>query len=72
MPPDARPPRPLSATLSRHLGYATVHTSFQRPEAPVDEFVTLRLPFRIIKCLMGLDENIGRVVELICEEKFKT
>jgi DNA-binding response OmpR family regulator len=36
------------------------------------EVVTLRLPSRIVKCLAGIDENIERAVELICEEKFKT
>ncbi|MDT5294862.1 MAG: hypothetical protein QOJ76_1742 [Acidobacteriota bacterium] len=35
------------------------------------EVVTLRLPSRIVKCLTGIDENIERAVELICEEKFK-
>lgn len=35
------------------------------------EVVTLRLPSRIIKCLSGIDENIERAVEMICEEKFK-
>ncbi len=35
------------------------------------EVVTLRLPSRIVKCLTGIDENIERAVELICEDKFK-
>ena len=44
------------------------------PKTTTEEYqvVTLRLPSRIVKCLMGLDENIERAVELICEEKFKT
>ena len=43
------------------------------PKTTTEEYqvVTLRLPSRIVKCLMGLDENIERAVELICEEKFK-
>jgi two-component system response regulator VicR len=35
------------------------------------EVVTLRLPSRIVKCLSGVDQNIERAVELICEERFK-
>ncbi|HEV2860703.1 MAG TPA: response regulator [Pyrinomonadaceae bacterium] len=44
------------------------------PKTTTEEYqvVTLRLPTRIVRCLMGLDENIERAVELICEEKFKT
>lgn len=47
--------------------------AFSDPKTTTEEYqvVTLRLPSRIIKCLMGLDENIERAVELICEEKFK-
>lgn len=36
------------------------------------EVVTLRLPSRIVRCLSGIDENIERAVELICEERFGT
>jgi DNA-binding response OmpR family regulator len=36
------------------------------------EVVTLRLPARIVKCLSGLDENIERAVEMLCEERFKS
>src|SRR3954469_20757095 len=41
------------------------------PKTATEEYevVTLRLPSRIIKCLSGIDENIERAVELICEEK---
>ena len=44
------------------------------PKTTTEEYqvVTLRLPTRIVSCLMGLDENIERAVELICEEKFKS
>ena len=44
------------------------------PKTTTEEYqvVTLRLPSRIVRCLMGLDENIERAVELICEEKFKS
>ena len=44
------------------------------PKTTTEEYevVTLRLPSRIVKCLMGLNENIERAVELISEEKFKT
>lgn len=43
------------------------------PKTITEEYqvVTLRLPLRIIKCLSGLDENIERAVERICEEKFQ-
>ena len=43
------------------------------PKTTTEEYqvVTLRLPSRIVKCLTGIDENIERAVELICEEKFK-
>lgn len=44
------------------------------PKITTEEYqvVTLRLPTRIVRCLMGVDENIERAVELICEEKFKS
>ena len=44
------------------------------PKTTTEEYqvVTLRLPSRIMKCLAGIDENIERAVELICEEKFKS
>ena len=44
------------------------------PKTATEEYevVTLRLPSRIVKCLTGIDENIERAVELICEEKFKS
>jgi DNA-binding response OmpR family regulator len=44
------------------------------PKTTTEEYevVTLRLPSRIVKCLSGIDENIERAVELICEEKFKS
>jgi DNA-binding response OmpR family regulator len=44
------------------------------PKTTTEEYevVTLRLPSRIVKCLSGVDENIERAVEMICEEKFKS
>lgn len=43
------------------------------PKTTTEEYevVTLRLPRRIVRCLTGLDQNIERAVEMICEEKFK-
>lgn len=43
------------------------------PKTTTEEYqvVTLRLPTRIVKCLTGIDENLERAVERICEEKFK-
>ena len=43
------------------------------PKTTTEEYqvVTLRLPTRIVRCLMGLDENLERAVERICEERFK-
>ena len=52
---------------------AALRGALADPKTTTEEYqvVTLRLPSRIIKCLMGLDENIERAVELICEEKFR-
>ena len=43
------------------------------PKTAAEEYevITLRLPSRIVKCLTGIDENIERAVELMCEEKFE-
>ncbi|HLM55832.1 MAG TPA: response regulator [Pyrinomonadaceae bacterium] len=43
------------------------------PKTTTEEYqvVTLRLPTRIVRCLMGLDENLERAVEKICEDRFK-
>ncbi len=63
--------------LSKPADYRHILDALRRalsdPKTTTEEYqvVTLRLPSRIIKCLMGLDENIERAVELICEEKFK-
>jgi DNA-binding response OmpR family regulator len=53
---------------------AALRRALSDPKTTTEEYqvVTLRLPSRIVKCLMGLDENIERAVELICEEKFKS
>ncbi|MET0622178.1 MAG: response regulator [Pyrinomonadaceae bacterium] len=63
--------------LSKPADYRDIMDSLRRalsdPKTTTEEYqvVTLRLPSRIVKCLMGLDENLERAVELICEEKFK-
>jgi DNA-binding response OmpR family regulator len=53
---------------------AALRRALADPKTATEEYevITLRLPTRIIKCLMGLDENLERAVELICEEKFKS
>jgi DNA-binding response OmpR family regulator len=50
-----------------------IRRALSDPKTTTEEYqvVTLRLPSRIVKCLAGIDENIERAVELICEEKFK-
>ena len=64
--------------LSKPAHYNDIMGALRRalsdPKTTTEEYqvVTLRLPTRIVKCLMGLDENIERAVELICEEKLKT
>jgi len=64
--------------LSKPADYHDILDALRRalsdPKTTTEEYqvVTLRLPTRIVKCLMGLDENIERAVELICEEKLKT
>lgn len=57
----------------RHIMDA-LRRAFDDPKTTTEEYqvVTLRLPTRIVRCLMGLDENIERAVELICEEKLKS
>jgi len=63
--------------LSKPADYRDIMDALRRaladPKTTTEEYqvVTLRLPSRIVRCLMGLDENIERAVELICEEKFK-
>lgn len=64
--------------LSKPADYRDIIGALRRalsdPKTTTEEYqvVTLRLPTRIVRCLMGLDENIERAVELICEEKFKS
>ena len=64
--------------LSKPADYRDIMDAIGRaladPKTTTEEYqvVTLRLPTRIVRCLMGLDENIERAVELICEEKFKS
>ena len=56
----------------RHI-ISALRRALDDPKTTTEEYqvVTLRLPTRIIRCLMGLDENIERAVEIICEERFK-
>ena len=64
--------------LSKPADYRDIMEALRRalddPKTTTEEYqvVTLRLPTRIVRCLMGLDETIERAVELICEEKFKS
>jgi DNA-binding response OmpR family regulator len=63
--------------LSKPADYRDILDALGRalsdPKTTTEEYqvVTLRLPTRIVKCLMGLDDNIERAVEMICEEKLK-
>ncbi len=63
--------------LSKPADYRDIMDALRRalddPKTTTEEYqvVTLRLPSRIMKCLAGIDENIERAVEMICEEKFK-
>jgi DNA-binding response OmpR family regulator len=62
--------------LSKPAGHDQIIAALRRaladPKTTTEEYevVTLRLPSRIVKCLSGVDENIERAVELICEERF--
>jgi len=64
--------------LSKPAGHDQIIAALRRalsdPKTTTEEYevVTLRLPSRIVKCLAGVDENIERAVELICEERFKS
>jgi len=64
--------------LSKPADYGDITDALRRalddPKTTTEEYqvITLRLPTRIVRCLTGIDENIERAVELICEEKFKT
>lgn len=64
--------------LSKPAGHDRIIAALRRalsdPKTTTEEYevVTLRLPKRIVRCLSGIDENIERAVELICEEKFKS
>ena len=63
--------------LSKPAGHDRIIAALRRalsdPKTTTEEYevVTLRLPTRIVRCLSGVDENIERAVELICEERFK-
>src|ERR671939_204634 len=64
--------------LSKPAGHDQIIAALRRelsdPKTTTGEYevVTLRLPKRIVRCLSGVDENIERAVELICEERFKS
>jgi two-component system nitrogen regulation response regulator NtrX len=64
--------------LSKPAGHDRIIAALRRalsdPKTTTEEYevVTLRLPTRIVRCLSGVDENIERAVELICEERFKS
>ena len=64
----------LSKPADHRQIIAALRRALDDPKTTTEEYqvVTLRLPTRIIRCLTGLDENIERAVEMICEEKFKT
>ena len=64
----------LSKPADHRRIIAALRRALNDPKTTTEEYqvVTLRLPSRIVKCLTGIDENIERAVELICEEKFKT
>lgn len=63
--------------LSKPADYREIIAALRRalddPKTTTEEYqvITLRLPTRIVKCLTGLDENLERAVEMMCEEKFK-
>jgi DNA-binding response OmpR family regulator len=64
----------LTKPASYHDIMDALRRALSDPKTTTEEYqvVTLRLPTRIVKCLMGIDENLERAVERICEEKFKT
>jgi len=57
--------------LSKPADHRHIAAALRRALTEEYQVVTLRLPSRIVKCLTGLDENLERAVEMICEEKFK-
>ena len=63
----------LSKPADHNQILAALRRALSDPKTTTEEYevVTLRLPSRIVKCLTGIDENIERAVEIICEEKFK-
>jgi DNA-binding response OmpR family regulator len=63
----------LSKPADHNRILAALRHALSDPKTTTEEYevVTLRLPSRIVKCLSGIDENIERAVERICEEKFK-
>jgi DNA-binding response OmpR family regulator len=63
----------LSKPADHNQILSALRRALADPKTVTEEYevVTLRLPSRIVKCLAGIDENIERAVELICEDKFK-
>jgi DNA-binding response OmpR family regulator len=63
----------LSKPADHNRILASLRRALSDPKTVTEEYevVTLRLPSRIVKCLAGIDGNIERAVEIICEEKFK-
>jgi DNA-binding response OmpR family regulator len=63
--------------FSKPADYRKIVSALRRalddPKTTTEEYevITLRLPTRIVRCLMALDENLERAVERICEERFK-
>jgi len=63
----------VQAYLSKPIGgdelAAALRAALSDPKVTTEEYevVTLRLPTRIVRCLHGLDENLERAVEMICE-----
>ena len=64
----------LSKPADHNQILSALRRALSDPKTTTEEYevVTLRLPSRIVKCLTGIDENIERAVEIICEEKFKS
>ena len=62
----------LSKPAAHDRIVAALRRALADPKTTTEEYevVTLRLPSRIVKCLAGVDENIERAVEMICEERF--
>ncbi len=69
-----RPAGVLSKPADHNQIVAALRRALSDPKTTTEEYRSRHAPppSRIIKCLSGIDENIERAVELICEEKFKS